>query len=366
MLAYYHIALGGTIFVAGLIMAAVLSIRGGSPAHRFLALLTLSAAYCSTVLIFHLTGELPSHSPLLVFLEPVRLAWGPMVYFYVRWLTEPRFSFRPVHWLAFLPSGVSLGMTIGSFLTGTGPSGITLFAEPRLSDMLCLTYSAVSLALALRRFLAFEAYAHEVCASCLPPKLAFLRYLLFMVCLVWLVSAAHRTVARNDQTREVMVVLLSVFVYGVGFFSLRYSRLLQEIPTLPEIMGPRYGTSSLSSEDVAALTRQLLAYMEAEKPHLRADLKLADLAASLGIKPHQMSQVINVGLGQNFYELVNRYRIEEAKLRLIAPDASDQKILGIALDTGFQSKSAFNAAFKRFTGLTPSQFQNAKLASSSA
>ena len=72
---------------------------------------------------------------------------------------------------------------------------------------------------------------------------------------------------------------------------------------------------------------------------------------------HNLSQVINAKLGKNFYDFVNEYRVEEVKRRLRDPKYTNLKILAIGMDAGFNTKSTFNAFFKKHTGLTPSQYR---------
>jgi YesN/AraC family two-component response regulator len=97
--------------------------------------------------------------------------------------------------------------------------------------------------------------------------------------------------------------------------------------------------------------------METEKPFTYSSLKLNQLAKMIGTTPNYLSQVINEERDQNFYNFVNGYRIEEAK-RMIQDPANEQvTLLSIAYDVGFNSKSAFNTAFKKYTGTTPSQFR---------
>jgi AraC-like DNA-binding protein len=73
--------------------------------------------------------------------------------------------------------------------------------------------------------------------------------------------------------------------------------------------------------------------------------------------------VINENLGSNFYNLINKYRINEAQGLILSPEKSKLKLEAIAYDVGFKSKSTFNEAFKRNTGLTPSQFRKNALRS---
>jgi len=91
-------------------------------------------------------------------------------------------------------------------------------------------------------------------------------------------------------------------------------------------------------------------------------LQLQNLADYLGIPSYQLSQIINTELQQNFYELINSLRIAEAKHRLIDPTNQHITILAIAYDVGFNSKSTFNTAFKKYTKMTPSQFKKSQMA----
>jgi AraC-like DNA-binding protein len=88
-------------------------------------------------------------------------------------------------------------------------------------------------------------------------------------------------------------------------------------------------------------------------------LSLQTLSRAVREDPRYVSQVINLDLGANFYDLISRHRIELAKARLVK--SPEETVLAIALAVGFNSKSTFNAAFRRFTGLTPREFRNRPL-----
>ena len=96
--------------------------------------------------------------------------------------------------------------------------------------------------------------------------------------------------------------------------------------------------------------------MNQEKLYLNPSLTLAEIALKLDIHPIYVSQIINETFNQNFREFLNTYRIEESK-RLLVQETQNLNILGIALDAGFNSKSAFNRAFKKHTGTTPKEFR---------
>ena len=101
--------------------------------------------------------------------------------------------------------------------------------------------------------------------------------------------------------------------------------------------------------------------MEQEKPYLDNELSLPKLALSLDVSPNNLSQVIYERFSMNFFDFFNSFRIEEAKQQLINLDPKRVTILGVALDSGFNSKSAFYTGFKKHTAMTPTQFRKQQL-----
>lgn len=114
----------------------------------------------------------------------------------------------------------------------------------------------------------------------------------------------------------------------------------------------------LSDERLEQLKDALLELMNTEKPFLDADLSLVKLASALNISSHLLSYVINKGFNENFYQFINRYRVEEAKKRILDPEMGHLSILGIGFEVGFNSKTAFNTTFKKVTGKSPTAFKN--------
>jgi AraC-like DNA-binding protein len=96
--------------------------------------------------------------------------------------------------------------------------------------------------------------------------------------------------------------------------------------------------------------------MDAECPWQDCELTLSDLAARLNSTPHKLSEVLNAQMGQTFYDFVNGYRVREVQRRIKAGEPRTRKMLALALDAGFASKSTFNQVFKKHTSHTPSDF----------
>jgi AraC-like DNA-binding protein len=120
---------------------------------------------------------------------------------------------------------------------------------------------------------------------------------------------------------------------------------------------PKYETSALTGAQVQGEWARLQAFMEQQRLYLDNELRLGQLASAFGIPAHHLSQIINQGAGQHFLEFITAYRIEEAKRLLAREDYRDTKMVALALDAGFNSQSAFYKQFRKHVGMTPSQYQ---------
>ncbi|MCK9452098.1 MAG: helix-turn-helix domain-containing protein [Bacteroidales bacterium] len=155
---------------------------------------------------------------------------------------------------------------------------------------------------------------------------------------------------------------LSVFIILIGYFGLKQKEIFTHFPdhnieyvTKPK---PKYATVLLSDTEAENYVNQVKRLMETEKPYMDADLTLPGLAAKLQIPSHHLSRVINEKFSLNFFDFINQYRIEEVKSKMARPEFDNLSILGIAFESGFNTKSAFNRVFKKMTGITPSEYKN--------
>lgn len=122
-----------------------------------------------------------------------------------------------------------------------------------------------------------------------------------------------------------------------------------------EVAG-KYRRSGLTAAELDAVWRQLRQHMATERAYLLPDLTLPHLSQQLGVPAHHVSRVINERGGQHFYDFVNGYRVAAVREQLHAGAHHRLTLLGVALACGFNSKASFNRAFRKATGLTPSQY----------
>ncbi|NKI31646.1 AraC family transcriptional regulator [Croceivirga thetidis] len=133
---------------------------------------------------------------------------------------------------------------------------------------------------------------------------------------------------------------------------------IKSVQNTPKEKNNTYKNSSLKEEDLNKHKKSLSVFMKKMKPYLDPDLSQKDLAKKIGISSHHLSEVLNVGYNQNFYNFVNSYRILEAQKLIQEENYKDAKLVAIAFDSGFKSKTSFNRAFKSHTGKTPSEYKN--------
>jgi AraC-like DNA-binding protein len=159
-------------------------------------------------------------------------------------------------------------------------------------------------------------------------------------------------------------VAASIFVIFLGFFGIRqttvfahhsFHEIIEEVKKTDDFK-ERYYKSGLKKEQVDLIKNKLIGLMESEKYYLDNKLSLNQLAKHIEINPNYLSQVINEHYSKNFYDFVNSYRIEEFKTKSKDPKFKNYSILALALECGFNSKSAFYSVFKKQLGVSPTEF----------
>lgn len=164
---------------------------------------------------------------------------------------------------------------------------------------------------------------------------------------VWMVTGAF-----IEWLDYLVPLALAALVAILGY------RLLRRPDTvLPTLVLKRVNPEPLAPE-ATLLAEHLRAYLETERPYLNPDVRLSDLATHLGVTERAVSQVLTSGFGKSFYEVINGYRVEEAKARLVDPASDHLTILAVAMEAGFSSKATFNRVFKKVTGEPPSVYRS--------
>jgi AraC-like DNA-binding protein len=154
----------------------------------------------------------------------------------------------------------------------------------------------------------------------------------------------------------------ATLLYAFSWASLQHGSVFQHSPgsLMRQFVLPltKYRRSAQTVEDAQRIVGKVEALIARDPLYRDSRLTLPALAEAVGTSPNAVSQAINQYLGLNYFDFINRYRVEEAKKLLKESPDGQTTILDIAFRVGFNSKSTFNTAFKRLTGVTPSAFRN--------
>lgn len=137
----------------------------------------------------------------------------------------------------------------------------------------------------------------------------------------------------------------------------RYIRIHDSVYIFPDVKAKDSNKAKLLDEDTATnYYEKLQAYFDNEDPYLNPKLTLRDLAQQVEIHPNQLSWLLNEKFGKKFNEFVNSYRLEHFKKLAQSPDNDNISIIGLAYESGFNSKTVFNTFFKKEVGMTPNEY----------
>lgn len=141
-----------------------------------------------------------------------------------------------------------------------------------------------------------------------------------------------------------------------GFSELHQSNLFIEHIEVPQKEEEKGTSNILDNQQIATLKKELILYFEEEESYLNPQLSLKFVADVLGLNTNKMSYLINQAFHTNFNDFVNSYRLNHFKSIALNPKNAHLTILGLAYDSGFNSKSVFNTYFKKAESTTPSQW----------
>jgi AraC-like DNA-binding protein len=361
----FQILINGGI-VLGVFVILLLNNKGvrKTRANTFLSVL-LGALTFST---FHLryAGDVINHFSLRAYTlgDPTFLLIPPLLWFYILELTGGRVRLSLGSVAHFFPFFVIIfcSISFGSFLSGN-PLANILDSHPRLPFTIFWMFVVIQFScyqyLIHRKWHDYQNLIRQEVSNTEDVSISWVRFfmgvfLIVNICFLFSLFAVIHLDIINVVWKSVGVVL------SLSIFALGYKGILQREIFYPDLITPAtpqepqlQRPEKPNQELVDKLTR----FMEDKKPYLDAELSLSSLSKQIGVNRNQLSQLINVGVGENFYDFINKYRVEEVKRLMVDPQKQNYNLLGMALEAGFKSKSTFNLIFKRFTGLTPTEYK---------
>jgi len=360
----YDLAVLGTIFV-GLTFALLLwfSKRASQTANRLLAL-ALTTVLLRMVWVFGIDVRLDTSFPHWSWLPlQFSLAIGPLIFFYVRKITRPEYKFRWEDLRHFSPLLLELGARAWEIKDNikTGAATYDTLIFKMLNPVLqLLAVISVIIYLHLSRKLIRNFHWRVNANSIDRPQYQFrwLRRLLKRFALIWLLWIPFMAVDYFYYHNR-----LGIYAYYPLYLLLAIMMIwMAAVAFLRSEVGiPVLGLPVSKPSPPAELRQKgkwLRKAMEAGLFYRDAELSLNSLAEALDIHPHELSRIINMALRKNFNDFINEYRIREITRKMQDPAYDRLTLLGIALDSGFNSKTTFNRTFRQMTGKSAAEYKN--------
>ena len=372
-LAFIYIGLAQSIFSAVLIFLK----KPPSIADKILTLwlLAIGGMFALNVVKIHygITTDLWPVSLNLAFSFPIFL------YLYTKYVIGDYQRFRKLDYLHFLPplAGLvtlylyfpSLTKSVNELKTAVdsqGPSAMAGYAF-RLYLWLYCILAFIMIVRYRRRFHNFFSFkSYKVSLNWLIfiiiSFLAVYNFIIYISSLHYSESIPHVERFRSGA--------LLVFIYILSIWGFKQSQLSTNIkpPKLnlfnkeKNSQSDKYKKSGLTKEDGEVYSQKLIQHMNTSQTWRNNELTVGQLAAETDIPKHHITQVLNEYINKNFYTFVNEYRVENAMAMLKSPEYDNWSFVGIAFESGFNSKTVFNIFFKKYTGMTPSEFKRKKSA----
>lgn len=363
-----------TLILSGIIqgliffVAVISSRKYKSTANTFLAFNVLFLSI-SNLNYYALDVWLTLKFQILIFLHvPWALALAPSFYYYVKHSVKP---------VSEIPKS-SLTLYIPFVIITLGIWGVRIFRllidKPNIikSDFyfgLELLNLAAIVASAIASFKLLNKFqeAKKQMPERYTIKLGWLRKMLVLSCVIivcWIVLIViDMATDLNDQALFYPLWLfLTLWIYWVGYTGIYQAKLAKDraeirqgIKTL-KIPSKERSLQKNGTKEIEHFN-QIIQLLKNNQIYTNPSLGLQDIAEKLSISPNYVSKIVNAQANESFTNLVNQYRHEIVKQMLHDPKFKDYKIMAIALEAGFNSKSNFYKYFKSVEGVTPTEYR---------
>ena len=209
-----------------------------------------------------------------------------------------------------------------------------------------------------KKILSFASNTNEI-------DLSWLKYIIFSIFLLSIVVTLYNIFFNSLTLNAFINLFLLIIILIVSYNSVKQKEIFpidenqrkEIIQINEEEQSGELKRKIVPDSEVETLKLKLIELMKLHKPYLTSELNLIKLSELINMTPHHLSYVINTGFNENFFSFINTYRVEKAKELLVKEEMNKLSMLGIAFESGFNSKTSFNKTFKKITGQTPSDFK---------
>jgi AraC-like DNA-binding protein len=340
--------------------------KGNRLSNRLLASFLLAKTVCIGEIILSYHGTFfYNRFPHAYFVSwPFSLVYMPLLFMYAKSVAYKDWRLKPVHGLMLIPSIIVLVLSIVTYHVHDAETKRKLLAAGMYSPAFWNAYTLVYyaqvfgyLAASLAVLKKFTKGLKEYFSSIEKIDLSWLRTVLIGFLGVYgvvFLSDGYRIMTGRINAGLDLVMNASFLAFAVllMFEALKQQDAFEGLDEKPKSKGLLLDTAVKKQ-----YMEKLKEVMASDKPYLVPSITLDQLAGKMSVPPRHLSYLINTSLNQNFFDLINSYRIEEAKNILRGKAESRRTVLEVLYEVGFNSKSVFNTAFKKHTGVTPREFK---------
>lgn len=353
---YFFISLIGVYIIATLMFNKKIDLLSKILVISFifihsLFLLNITTYLSNYVMVYPHTHLMSTWSALL---------YGPLLYLYFK-RTAKKVDFTPFDFLHFAPTLLLIIYLVPTAYLISGDQKIQLLLEniikgPSSSDsnklFIIVVLKTISLSI-------YAYFSHMVLKRISNSKMKVWHRNIYCIHIIYIISYIAYGTSINLGVDNVLLFHIPLIAMGMMVLYLGYAANVQPnvfsgLYAYTNHIFPKYIKSGLTDSLSFELKLELIQLFNQEKLYKRSDINLDLVAQELNTTRHNTSQLINEQFRMNFRELINTYRIKEAKELLEKNNKSN--IIDIAYEVGYNNKVSFNKAFKKDTGLTPSQY----------
>lgn len=344
------------------IFAAILLLANGkrAQAKRYLGLMVLAFSLWLCDAFFSYAG-IYRQNPNFYFL-PIyfSLGFGPLLYIYTKSLVLKKFSFERSDWLHFIAVFLQFALyvflrlkdyTFRRWFWMEVHEPFTYNLEFNLSLVSLLVYTFLSYRLVRR----YQDMISNEFSEISKFDLRWLRQLFLgisILSIAWLFEAFLRTFFNYFPDQVVLVLPMGLLVLFLAVGGLFQQNIIHGLSSVP-LKAIREESKPIDQKLLERVTKKMIS----EKYYLDPELSLETFAKQLNLPKRQVSECINNGLQLPFIDFVNKHRVEHIKGLMQDEAYQKYSLLGLAFDSGFNSKSTFNRVFKKISGSSPSAYQ---------
>jgi AraC-like DNA-binding protein len=336
-------------------------------ANRWFGLFMFSAGCMVLNAIIYQTGTEARYTDVIIFNELSRFIIAPALYLSILHFTSPDKVLKRREYLHFIPFALFAGYII-ALSTGHHFFHFPAMIERALALLMAVAVQVQLLVywvLAWTKLNRHQKNIRLINSNTEAVNLNWLKYLLIGIAFIIVTWFAAQILEMHWVVDIAPALYLSGTLF-TGYFLLAQKEVypfdelvLEEIAEVIKPEGKPV-KQRLTEEQSTQLKTQLEQLMQTEKVYLDNELSLPGLAKEMQISTHDLSYLLNDVIGISFFQFVNAYRVQEAQQLMLSEKHQHLNLLGIAYSAGFNSKTTFNTAFKKGTGLSPSEFMKDK------